>query len=259
MKWYFMRFIDCKLALFVILFFPVLAHSTDLDHTCEPAYFYKLGVPKSIKSIEDYESIANIFYSIAISENRNKTNDFFPKYDSKKSKSIFSLFIDYNLIDELLLGIDNYEEKQNFLLTLRHIMSRLFAAYSIQGSLHSYDDELARINNLKLYAVVRSSEIYDRYLKNNQLVPEDITTDTFALYIGKIASYYELCGSVILLSTSKLDESTKKFIDHQLVSFKNRIDKLSYVKKGLSISKESCFKLELEVREETAKRKKPKE
>ena len=140
-----------------------------------------------------------------------------------------------------------------------HIMSKLFSAYTIQSSLHNYDDELARISNLKLHAVIRYFEIYEEYLKNNQLSPEDITTDDFALYIGKIAPYYELCGSVILLSTFKLDESTKKFIDQKLVSIKNRIDKLSYAKKGLSISKESCFKLESEVRKETARRNKPKE
>lgn len=254
-----MKFLYFKFMSIVILSLSPLAYSTDLDQTYVPAYYHKLGIPKSIKSLEDYETIGEVFYSRAITANRSKKKDTFPKYDSEKSKSIFSLIIDYNLIDELILTIEKYEEKQNFLLTLRNIMSKLFSAYSIQSSSHNYDDELARINNLQLYAVIRSSEIYDGYLKNNQLVPEDITTDNFALYIGKIAPHYELCGSVILLSSFKLDEPTKKFIDHQLVSFKNRIDKLSYVKKGLSISKESCFKLELEVREETAKRNKPKE
>jgi hypothetical protein len=207
---------------------PWSALRADIDNSFNANTYYKMGIPKTLKSLRDYEKVGDTFYNMAIDVVGKKQKDILPKYDSDKSRIIFSSIFNNETVENIITSITSYEEKQLFLLSLNRIASKLWSAYAIQSSSHNYDDELARIKIWGLFSGMRSSELLEEYLSSNKLSVCDITDDKFALFVGKTKPCSDLCGSVILSKNYVLDDPTMVLLNDSHSLIQKKISKLTH-------------------------------
>ncbi len=208
------------------------------DQTLTVEEYFSLGIPKTIESPNDIKVIIQKYTMLL-----NTNIEELPRYDSKKSGSLFEYVTSYESITNITKSLKEYPIQQQFLVNYSFVGNSLANVYTLAMVKNDYyENESVLCSSAKLYAHILFLELFEMQLKQNGQSLKEVGFDQEKRILNSkmIGRTYWGLGEQIKVSNT-LDEYVKRKVRKNLDELHVRMKQLKTLDQDIVFDATKCW------------------
>lgn len=206
------------------------------DKTLTNEQYLSLNIPVKISSPEDILLI-NKQLSYLLETNPEQL----PRYNSRKSSSLFVYLTSHQSIDDILKTFNHYKEQQTFLLNYFGYGQTLADIYCIASMKYDYENEYLLCSSARLYANIRFLELFEsEVVLSGQSINEILDEKFKNLFSQQIGRSFWGLSQMVKYNTD-IDSFVVYTITNDLNKMKSRIIKLESIDQSIVFDPDKCW------------------